>query len=171
MSVDFRQSPEYLDIIEKQKQNLKLRQAFNPPHHTTRFKLTMFRKNNPDFDELYKEAQRLKMQKHRLNREHYLIMSKKQRDYNITVKERLFQILGGAKCIRCGFSDKRALQFDHINGGGTQDKLKHAGHLDRMRRYYLKHPEEARKNLQVLCANCNWIKRIDNIEHLVPILV
>ena len=26
------------------------------------------------------------------------------------------------KCLKCGFSDRRALQIDHINGGGIKER-------------------------------------------------
>ena len=78
-------------------------------------------------------------------------------------KEEIYKYLGD-KCAKCGFSDKRALQFDHVNGGGTQDVLKF-----KSKWAYLRHIlEEAINNtgkFQVLCANCNAIKRIENNEH------
>jgi hypothetical protein len=63
------------------------------------------------------------------------------------------------KCVQCGFSDIRALQIDHINGGGG----KHFRESVSSARYYkemLVYPE----NYQILCANCNWIKRYTNNE-------
>ena len=74
----------------------------------------------------------------------------------------LFEILGGAICIRCGFSDKRALQLDHINGGGNVIHKKFRG--KNMYKIYLQNPELTKQTLQVLCANCNWIKRHENNE-------
>ena len=88
---------------------------------------------------------------------------KKQR---MITREKLFELLGD-KCVRCGFSDKRALQFDHINGGGLKDiknKTKRKKVSDSYYKYYLNHPEEAKTKLQVLCANCNWIKKYENNE-------
>ena len=79
-------------------------------------------------------------------------------------KSMLFNILGGAKCILCGYSDLRALCFDHINGGGCEERRKFKN-VRIMRRHYLNHPEEAKKKLQVLCANCNMVKRDENGEH------
>jgi hypothetical protein len=74
------------------------------------------------------------------------------------------EILGN-KCVKCGFSDWRGLQFDHIKGGGTKDfTIRFKGSGDAMYRYYLNHPEEAKMMLQLLCANCNQIKRYENGE-------
>lgn len=67
------------------------------------------------------------------------------------------------KCSRCGFTDVRALQIDHINGGGRrqrrEDGLKHG---QAMYRWIKKnnYPD----GFQILCANCNWIKKHENHE-------
>lgn len=88
-------------------------------------------------------------------------MSQRQ-NAKIRLKDRLFAILGGPRCVSCGFEDGRALQFDHINGGGTKARKQSNGHEIA---YYSSHPDEAKQNLQVLCANCNWIKRHDRREN------
>ena len=77
-------------------------------------------------------------------------------------RNQLINILGGFKCVRCGFLDSRALVIDHIYGGGTQEQ-KAVGRRA-LNDYYLKHPEEAKEKLQILCANCNMIKAGENNE-------
>lgn len=79
-------------------------------------------------------------------------------------KEKLFEILGGKKCVRCGFDDERALQFDHKFGGGLKEQITSKRGRDNLK-YYIENPNIARKKLQVLCANCNWIKKSENKEH------
>lgn len=75
----------------------------------------------------------------------------------------LFFILGGYKCVKCGFRDHRGLEKDHINDDGYLDNQRFSD--DRSRDlYYVCHPEEARKKLQVLCANCNAIKEKNRRE-------
>lgn len=70
----------------------------------------------------------------------------------------------GSKCVRCGYSeDWRALQVDHIKSEGVIDRKRFRGGRGGMY-YYLKHPYEAKQNLQVLCANCNAIKRHEQKE-------
>mgnify|MGYP001601059596 CR=1 FL=1 len=66
--------------------------------------------------------------------------------------------LFGNKCVRCEFSDSRALQIDHIAGGGSMDRTN--GSYYRM----LVLSEKARSKVQLLCANCNWIKKVENNE-------
>ena len=73
-------------------------------------------------------------------------------------KDKAYNKLGG-KCIKCGFSDQRALQIDHINGGGNKDKLRHERD-----KYYRKIYESKFNEYQLLCANCNWIKRYEKGE-------
>lgn len=72
--------------------------------------------------------------------------------------------LSNSKCERCGFDDIRALQLDHIKGDGSKDR-KRFKNIQYLWLYYNEHPEIARKKLQVLCANCNWIKRSEKNEN------
>jgi hypothetical protein len=69
----------------------------------------------------------------------------------------------GNKCKRCGFSDKRALQIDHVYGDGAEER----------RQYGPRTIEvicekiiggEGNGRYQLLCANCNCIKRVENNE-------
>ena len=62
----------------------------------------------------------------------------------------------GGKCVRCGFSDPRALQIDHIYGKGSYPRM----YSNSLPWDMLLNPEK----FQLLCANCNWIKRYENNE-------
>lgn len=77
---------------------------------------------------------------------------------SLRLRDKCFDLLGHV-CNRCGFSDKRALQFDHVNGGGYADRKKHRGQA--MYRNIL---STAGAGFQVLCANCNWIKKHEDRE-------
>src|SRR2546421_6884252 len=72
-------------------------------------------------------------------------------------------LLGG-RCKRCGFDDPRALQIDHINGGGVQELRAKggSGHSAKVAKFVRENP--AQSKYQLLCANCNWIKRAENGE-------
>ena len=65
---------------------------------------------------------------------------------------------GIISCCKCGFDDIRALQIDHINGGGLKHFKSHTSVG-----YYKSMLDEPEK-YQLLCANCNWIKRYENKE-------
>lgn len=72
----------------------------------------------------------------------------------------VIEILGG-KCLFCGFTDIRALQIDHIDGKSINDRVMRTSTPTT---YYKKVIKDSGKNYQLLCANCNWIKRSKNGE-------
>ena len=85
--------------------------------------------------------------------------------YRAEKRRKLLQDLLGGRCVRCGIDDYDVLQIDHTSGGGLSERQTHPnGGPAWWNQYYLKHPELAKKNLQVLCANCNIKKRIENHE-------
>lgn len=71
------------------------------------------------------------------------------------------------KCVRCGIDDIRILSIDHINGNGAehQRQIKEEAGIKKatgiaLYRWLKKHgyPE----GYQVMCLNCNFIKRLEN---------
>lgn len=64
----------------------------------------------------------------------------------------------GSKCVICAIDDPEMLHLDHIYDDGQID-LEKFGSGTSMYLYYLKHQDEAKAKLQVLCANHNWKKR------------
>lgn len=85
-----------------------------------------------------------------------------QREYLQKLRYSVLEILGG-QCVQCGFSDKRALQIDHINGGGSIER-KERGFNHSFHKHVLQSVINKENKYQLLCANCNWIKRFDNNE-------
>lgn len=75
-------------------------------------------------------------------------------------KKMALEALGG-KCVRCGFTDERALQFDHVNGGGVKDKKATTRQYHKV---IIESFLNGENKFQILCANCNWIKRFENNE-------
>lgn len=66
---------------------------------------------------------------------------------------------GNCVCLHCGFSDIRALSIDHINSGGTQHKKVTGENLAN----WLK-KNNFPTGYQVLCMNCQFIKREEEQE-------
>lgn len=77
-------------------------------------------------------------------------------------RENLVRHLGG-KCVKCGYDKNiKALELDHKENDGDLDRKKYGA---KIYRHYIKHLELASLKLQVLCANCNKIKAIEENEH------
>lgn len=76
------------------------------------------------------------------------------------LKLEIYSMLGG-KCLKCGYIGP-ALQIDHVNGNGRKEN----SHMN-VYYYYLlvkKSILAGEKKYQLLCANCNWEKRLQNKE-------
>lgn len=129
-------------------------------------------------DQIYKSKINAKTKKwYQVNREYALqVATEYAKEYAPTRRDNerrqyrrtrtdLLQLLGNS-CVVCGCNDRRALQFDHINGGGKKE-FKRFGCSGNAHEYYSKHPEQAKMKLQVLCANCNWIKRFQELSQSV----
>jgi hypothetical protein len=79
------------------------------------------------------------------------VSTKKQRELRQKILAKY-----GAICIRCGFSDPRALHIDHVHGNGNIElRQGYGGGLS----YYYRVLKDDTGRYQLLCANCNAIKR------------
>ncbi len=66
---------------------------------------------------------------------------------------------GKCACIKCGFSDIRALSIDHISGNGSYHTKSIRGNL-----YRWLQKEGYPDGYQTLCMNCQFIKKWKNSE-------
>jgi hypothetical protein len=74
------------------------------------------------------------------------------------VRTKAIVALGG-RCVKCGYdADSRALELDHINGGGGREYREGGGFSGYYRRLKLVAEGERGGEIQLLCANCNRIK-------------
>jgi hypothetical protein len=67
-------------------------------------------------------------------------------------RERVIDAIGG-KCVTCGITDKRILDFDHIEPRFRTGHRKSARNEFEVRN----HP----KRFQLLCGNCHWLKTFE----------
>lgn len=91
-----------------------------------------------------------------------------QREHRYAVRREILTLLGDCKCLHCGYDkDWRALQIDHIHGNGKADTRTAGAKTNQwaLRNWILENLEDAKRIYQILCANCNWIKRFENGEH------
>jgi hypothetical protein len=81
------------------------------------------------------------------------------------LKEQVLELYG-RKCKHCGFADERALVVDHVNGDGYLDLQPGGSRRGGAASYkrVLENPER----FQLLCANCNLIKAIEDKEFVGP---
>lgn len=120
-----------------------------------------YRKNNR---ELLTEKQRIyyKLNKERISEYERIRHRKKGQD----MKLKVFQLLGN-KCARCGLTDERVFQLDHVNGDGA-----HYRENRHRRRAYIIYEsilsgEERLIDHQILCANCHMIKTLEEREYVI----
>lgn len=102
---------------------------------------------------------RKSMAKRRANKEGYAEYQKGYaRKKYPELRNAVFDKLGW-KCSSCGYdADKRALQIDHKDGNGRRERRQIGWY-----KYYNKILNDS-FNYQILCANCNYIKRYTNSE-------
>jgi len=67
---------------------------------------------------------------------------------------------GRVACVRCGFSDMRALSIDHVDACGARNR-RFTGQALYQHLIKSDYPE----GYQTLCMNCQWIKRHENHEY------
>ena len=71
---------------------------------------------------------------------------------------------GTMQCVICGESRIYCLSIDHIHGGGSQHRRELRRHSPRS--YYKWLIEEgSHKDFQVLCMNCQFVKRYEQHEY------
>lgn len=93
-------------------------------------------------------------------RAYYIKQADKIRTRRLNLRKQVIELLGGC-CAHCGFTDTRALHVDHVHGGGKKDRKSFVSVTA-----YLKYVIDVNgTGYQCLCANCNCIKQIVNIEY------
>ena len=114
-------------------------------------------KNRKNYSEFKKERYVSKNKTSRDEKKIKRYYSKGTPKFYETIKEKLFEILGGAKCHSCGFRDQRALGFTYKGETTTFDQVKRGGFAASWGKY-ISNPDLARKEIQILCLNCNAIR-------------
>jgi hypothetical protein len=101
-----------------------------------------------------RESKRKAMRKYRAEKpEHYREQSRLAKK---RLKDKVFETFC-AVCINCGFDDKRALTLDHVLNNGAEER-KAIGERGVYRRAL---ESKYRNEYQVLCMNCQFIKRVE----------
>lgn len=85
-----------------------------------------------------------------------------KRKWNKNLKNQVFEYYCDSKefkCMKCGFSDIRALTLDHIEGQGN----KHRKDVGYVYRWVVKN--DFPEGFQILCMNCQFVKKYENKEN------
>ena len=72
---------------------------------------------------------------------------------------------GTMKCSKCGFSDIRALSIDHVDGNGNQHRKQVTKGNAGWNFYRWLRLNNYPEGFQVLCMNCQFIKRVEEKEY------
>jgi hypothetical protein len=79
------------------------------------------------------------------------------RPYLYKLRDAVFKKYGD-KCVMCGFSDRRALQFDHVKGDGNEERRNIPHNGAGYGKYWKGVLAAEEGKYQLLCANCHCIK-------------
>jgi len=105
---------------------------------------------------------------YKIHKEQYNQNRKKYPKSQQTMRMNIIELLGN-KCsnpnclVPNGCSDWRALQIDHINGKGNKE-FQQLKNTYQYYKFILEQIKSGSKEYQLLCANCNWIKKYENKE-------
>ncbi len=80
------------------------------------------------------------------------------------VKDQVYKAYGGYVCNRCGISDRRCLSIDHINNDGAAHRKAIGVRGGTFYRWIRKNNYPPM--FQILCMNCQWIKRAEAAENV-----
>lgn len=81
-------------------------------------------------------------------------------EHHRTMRLKAIEHLGG-ECLHCGYlDDDRALVFDHVEGGGLAERKSGVVGVGTFRAVLV----DTVDRYQLLCANCNQIKKVDKGE-------
>jgi hypothetical protein len=88
------------------------------------------------------------------------MLNEKQRLYRRSLKQQVLDRYGNT-CKFCGYEDIRALQIDHINNNGAEERKAPGGqNVSGWRFYHHLVSIGLPDGYQTLCANCNMIKQL-----------
>jgi len=156
-----------LDIERKRNQNRAsyYRNREKRLNYTKEYQRKNKKKRKKYLEKYYlKHKDKINLKSHLYWEKNKVKLNKQRNEFRRLLREKAIKMLGN-KCIRCGFSDIRALCFDHIHGGGTKEARCKYIQARQIAHIIVTRPkEEWQDKYQLLCANCNFIKKLENDE-------
>lgn len=118
-----------------------------------------------EYNQRYYKKNRLKMIKYsaEYQKRHPQAHAVWKKEFNLRTKINVLTHYGGGKCacVRCGYSDLRALTIDHINSRGNEHRRK----IRTWNFHYWLKTNNYPLGYQTLCMNCQFIKKAENYEY------
>jgi hypothetical protein len=108
----------------------------------------------------YKNAEDKKAYNDAYRKRNRQILRDKGKVYRRELKQKVLERYG-TFCQICGYKDIRALQIDHINNNGAEERRSLGGqNVSGWRFYQYLVTNGLPDGYQTLCANCNMIKQL-----------
>ena len=107
---------------------------------------------------LHNDNYRTKSKTHKILKKQEALYAGGSDKFYASLKEKLFEILGGKICSSCGFKDERALGVCHIHDDSVFDNIRRGGFASSWGKY-ISEPNLAKEELRVLCLNCNEVRQ------------
>lgn len=79
-----------------------------------------------------------------------------KRDYCSRIRQQILDFYGRV-CASCSHDDERVLQVDHVFNDGAEERRRFGKRIPALWKRIQANPER----YQLLCANCNWLKRYE----------
>lgn len=100
---------------------------------------------------------------------------KRNKEQTKIQRQAAFEVIANGKSIKCAKHDEWGccrdktntdfLSFDHVYGNGFRHRLKIGEGSKSLYLWIIKHPKQARKQIQIICMNAQMIKARLNREH------
>lgn len=127
----------------------------------TKLYLKEWRKKHPNYSKIRYDT-KIKPNKEKYNK----LYKRNLKNETLRKKKYRNEIIQtlGFKCKDCGFDDIRALQIDHVYGGGRKEYRTAGRNNSKYYKQILEKIKSGSDEYQLLCSNCNWIKRYEKNE-------
>lgn len=141
------------DCFKQNKPNTLENERFSKNDRKTRFSKQQKSRFSYDYNN-----HKIKPKSEKILKRQESLFSGGSEKFYASLKEKLFEILGGKICSNCGFRDARALGVCHIHDDSVFDNIQRGGFASSWGKY-ISEPDLARQELRVLCLNCNEIRQ------------
>ena len=119
-----------------------------------------YHKLHQEKEKAYRDSHKeeTKIRRKKYYEEHKEESKEKNRQYNIKLRYTVLEHYG-CRCVSCGETEPMYLCADHINNDGNEHRQIFKGNM-----YKWIIDNNYPDDFQILCRNCNWGKRVNNVR-------